>query len=92
VRDFEFDDGNRGHLAAKGIDDNLVWDVWGGEPRYLRDTRPDKSGSHWMVGQDSHGDWWTIVLTVVDDTLARWRPITGWPSTNKELRTWRGEA
>jgi hypothetical protein len=42
-----------------------------------------------MIGSDQSGRFWTIALVLVDDEWYRWRPITGWPSTKKEIQAWR---
>ena len=89
VRDWEFDERNRAHLARHGIDDNLVWDVWAGNPM-LVPNKPGRSASHLMIGPDSNGRLWTIVIVLMDDDLGLWRAITGWPSDRKERESWEG--
>jgi hypothetical protein len=41
-----------------------------------------------MIGPCISGRYWTIVVVEVDDALGLWRPITGWPSTEKEIKAW----
>lgn len=86
VRGFEFDDRNRAHLARREIDDNLILELFLGEPRFAENPpAPGRSGSHLMIGRSTIGRFWTIVIVQVDDE-GTWRPITGWPSTGKEIR------
>jgi uncharacterized DUF497 family protein len=89
IRDWEFDERNRDHLARHGIDDNLVWDVWAGNP-ILVPNKPGRSGSHLMIGPDSTGRLWTIAVVLIDSDLGLWRAITGWPSERKERESWEG--
>ncbi len=88
IRALEFDDRNLAHLAAKGIEANLVWEVLLGEPRFFVEARPNRSGTHLMIGPSSAGRSWTIVLVETDQAERVWRAITGWPSTEKEKRLW----
>jgi hypothetical protein len=89
IRDFQFDELNRAHLGVHGVTQDVVWDVWEGDPRVFLDLRqPTRSGSHWMIGPDVRGRYWTIVIVSVDDRLSLWRPITGWPSKAKEEQAW----
>lgn len=87
IRGWDFDERNRAHLARHEIDDNLVWDVWAGNP-ILVPNKPGRSGSHLMIGPDSSGRLWTIVIVPVNDDLGLWRAITGWPSERKERESW----
>jgi len=87
IRGWDFDERNRAHLTRHGIDDNLVWDVWAGSP-ILVPNKPGRSGSHLMIGPDSTGRLWTIVIVPVDEDLGLWRAITGWPSERKERESW----
>jgi hypothetical protein len=91
VDDFQFDKGNLPHLAAKGIDENLVWEVrLTDDVRVFEDKREGhRAATHKMIGPDSMGRLWTIAMVLVDDELALWRPITGWPSKRKEGDAWR---
>lgn len=87
VRELDFDDRNRAHLLRHGIDDTLCWDVLGGRPWFF-DNPPaaGRTGTHLMIGADAGGRFWTIIL--VQAYRVRWRPITGWPSTDREIRRW----
>jgi hypothetical protein len=42
-----------------------------------------------MIGPNDDGRFWTIVLASISEDV--WRPITGWPSTNTEIRRYNGE-
>ncbi len=92
IREFEFDDRNLRHLASHEIDANLVLDILTGEPVIaVNEPRHNRSGSHLMIGPSAMGRYWTIVIIEVDSEAGVWRPITGWPSTQKELELWRRE-
>lgn len=90
IAGFEFDDDNRRHLRDRGrIDENLITEVWAGDPVFaVNPPMAGRSGTHLMIGPDALGTSWTIVIVCTDETNSAWRPITGWKSTNKELRTW----
>jgi hypothetical protein len=52
---------------------------------FFRNER-GKSGSHKMIGQDEQGRFWTIIIDRPNaPSPGRWRPITGWLSTESEL-------
>ena len=38
-----------------------------------------------MIGPDSSGRFWTIVILPAE-LSGEWKPITGWPSDNAEVR------
>ncbi len=45
-----------------------------------------------MIGMDSGGALWTIVMICADDALGLWRPITGFPTEREDERdAWYGE-
>ena len=89
IRELEFDDGNVHHLAQHGLDANLIADVLAGTPIVvINEPREGRSGSHLLVGSSSAGRHWTIVIVEVDGEIGLWRPITGWPSTTKEILLW----
>jgi hypothetical protein len=63
--------------------------TWTGDPFLaVNPSREGRSGSHLMIGPCISGRYWTIVVMEVDDALGLWRPITGWPSTEKEIKAW----
>ena len=77
IRDLEFDETNRQHLARHGLDENLVEDVFASPPiLWDNEPRPGRSGSHVLVGPSSAGRHWTIVIVEVNESLGLWRPIT----------------
>lgn len=89
IRGFEFDARNLDHMAKHGADENVVWDVWSGEPRcFPNRPAPNRSGTHLMIGPDANGRVWTIAMVLIDPELALWRPITAYPSSTKERRAW----
>ena len=89
IRSLELDSRNEEHLAGHGIDGNLVADVLAGTPIVaINQPRDGRSGSHLLVGPSSTGRCWTIVVVEIDEAIGLWRPITGWPSTRKEIQLW----
>ena len=71
----------------RGIDEVVVGEVLARAPAFIPNN-PGRSGSHRMVGPDSRDKLWTIVIVEVDDHRHRWRPITGWPATTREVQSW----
>jgi len=91
IRSFEIDARNSGHFQVHGVDTNLIYDVLAGEPIFFGNPPADnRSGTHLMIGPASDGRFWTIVIVMTHEPGV-WRPITGWPSTTKEMTTWREE-
>ena len=87
VEDWEFDPGNEMHLARHGVSAELVLNIAGRAPRFVRNPpREGRSGSHLMIGLSTEGRLWTIVVVKATRTPSAWRAITGWPSTGKEER------
>lgn len=71
----------------RGLDDAVVFEVLNGDPRFF-DNERGKSGTHKMVGALRDGRYWTIVLLESDPVRHVWRPITGWPSGDREQQAW----
>ena len=85
--EFEFDDANIGHFTAhpeRGLTLSIIIQVAANEPLLFADLNPEHSGSHRMIGPDDTGRFWTIVVLDKGDDV--FRPITGWPSTNSQIR------
>src|SRR5260221_8429403 len=80
IEEWEWDDGNIEHLAARGISPELIEDeIWQEAPRYNTNRR-NCSASHFMLGPDRSQRLWTICILQVADDPAIWRAITGWKS------------
>ena len=83
VEEFEWDERNERHLAERGrLDPLSVEDVRGQAPKFYP-NKEGMSGSHMMIGPDSNGEHWTVII--LDKGLGRWRPITGWKSDKREI-------
>jgi hypothetical protein len=82
VHDFEWDARNEGH-QEHGLDQFIADEVKEGVRLFFH-NESGKSGSHKMIGQDEQGCFWTIIIDRTS-VAGRWRPITGWPSTDGEL-------
>lgn len=89
--DFEWDEANIIKIVSsgRGITPELCFELAENDPRFFPEERPSKSGDFWMIAPDDRGRFWTIV--VVSKGPDRWRPITGWPSTNSQIRRYRDE-
>jgi hypothetical protein len=89
--DFEWDAANLRHVLeerSRGVNPALVDEISNGAPKLFPNALMEgRSGSHLMVGPSAEGRFWTIVLLYKHSDL--WRPITGWPSTNAEIRLYR---
>jgi hypothetical protein len=84
---FEWDEHNLQHVMIEsphGITPALLEGMRTQNPQFFRDARPGRSGSHLMIAPDERGRFWSVVLLHKGGTL--WRPITGWPSTNAQIR------
>lgn len=93
IQEWDFDDGNLSHLAARDIDAAFIRQIAAGEPRFVRHPpREDRSSTHWMIGPAADGRYWTIAIRKVEDVPSTWRPITGWPSNRKHRRIYHEQA
>jgi hypothetical protein len=90
--ELEWDEENIYHLLLdpqRGLSIRLVQEIVDGAPKLFPNTpREGRTGSDLMVGPDATGRFYTIVLLHRREN--RWRPITGWPSTAREIRLYRG--
>jgi len=85
---FDWDNDNLTHAARHGVTPDVVQQVAVNEPKLFANSGKGRSGSHLMVGPDDTGRFWSVVLLELTSEL--WRPITGWPSTNNEIRRYEG--
>jgi uncharacterized DUF497 family protein len=83
VAEFEWDEENERHCARHHLTPTVADEVKDGAPLFFANRRR-RSGSHQMIGPDSLGRYWTVILARTK-TKARWRPITGWMSDNAEV-------
>ncbi len=89
IEEWEWDDGNIEHLAARGISPELIEDeIWLNAPKYNQ-NRSGRAASHFMIGPDKGGTLWTICIVQVADDPATWRAITGWRSKPHEANWYR---
>jgi hypothetical protein len=87
ISELEWDDNNIFECAGHGITPVLVKRVLAQSPLFFL-NKPEKSGSHLMIGPAEPGAearLWTIVL-LGTAAAGRWRPITGWMSEPSEIR------
>src|SRR3990170_3980938 len=76
IEDVEWDESNLSHAVRHEITPALVEALRRGRPLF-RENLPDRTGDYQMIGSDSEGRVWTVVLKYSGDKRAR--PITGWP-------------
>jgi hypothetical protein len=79
-----WDDGCESHCARHGLTPLTAEEVKDGRPKIFENV-PRKTGTHIMIGPDSTGRCWTIIIRPAG-RRGWWRPITGWPSDKAELR------
>ena len=87
---FEWDDNNLLHMLVEspnGITPDLLEELMTNGPKLFDDPRSNTSGSHFLIAPDNHGRFCTVAVLEKGDNL--WRPITGWPSTNRQIRLYR---
>lgn len=78
IRSLEFDERNIDHLARHELTRRLVRRVWLNDSLTFRNPAgPGRSGTHLLIGPDDNGRVWTVVIVEADNTISRWRPITG---------------
>jgi hypothetical protein len=84
--EFEWDIANLGKLASsgRGVTPDLCKKLSENNAKFFPETRENKSGDYWMIAPDDTGRMWTIVVVFRGGNL--WRPISGWPSTNSQVR------
>lgn len=90
---FRWDDGPEGnlaHCARHEVTPVVVIQVYERSPLFFLND-PGKTGTHVMIGPDANGRFWTTIIAPTSDE-GEWKPITGWPSTNTEIRRYNGEA
>src|SRR5690606_14986692 len=90
--EFEWDAANLFHVlveAPKGITPALQEVIKGNEPKFFEEDRAGRSGTHRMIAPDDDGRFWTVILLHRGGNL--WRPIAGWPSTNRQIRAYKEE-
>ena len=89
VDELEWDEANIEHCARHELTPTVAESVRTGAPK-LFPNGESKTGSHVMVGPNEPGRYWTVIL--LDLGNGKYRPITGWPSTNTEIRHYRSES
>lgn len=84
IQEFEVDDANLQHLAERGIDLADLDAMLGSRMTLVRNKRSG-SGAYKFIGRGQGGRPLTVVVSETS-TAGRWRPITGWESTNAEQK------
>ena len=84
IAELEFDDYNEEHLAEHGIVPSEALQLLGNMFTVRRNKRSG-AGERQLIGLTDGGRCLTLILkpTAVE---GRWRPITGWASTQPERR------
>jgi hypothetical protein len=84
IQEFEVDEANLHHLAERAIALGDLDAMLESRIAVIRNKR-SRSGSYKFVGRGLGGRALTVVVTRTS-TAGRWRPITGWESTNAERK------
>ena len=84
IQEFELDDANLQHLSERGIGPPDLDAMLGARMTVFRNKRSG-SGAYKFIGRGLGGRPFTIVVTGTS-TAGRWRPITGWESTDAEQK------
>jgi uncharacterized DUF497 family protein len=87
---FDWDETNLAHAARHDVTPAVVESVALGAPKLFPNVGAGRSWSNLMIGPDEDGKFWSVVLLEIAPEV--WRPITGWPSTNSEIRRYEGES
>jgi hypothetical protein len=90
---FQLDGANIKHFVFdrpdRGFSVEILLAIANLDPRVIGETPEEwRSSSHKIVGPDATGRFWTIAALELEGDW--WRPITGWPSTNRERRLYEG--
>lgn len=88
VDELQWDETNLEHCARHGLTAEIAEGVRSDAPEFFRETRKSRTGTHAMVGPCADGRVWTIKMKRANHQGV-WRPITGWPSTKSEIRSYR---
>ena len=84
IREFEVDDANLQHLYERGVTLADLDAMLATRITVIRNKRR-ASGTYKFVGRGQGGRALTLVVTETP-VVGRWRPITGWESTDAERR------
>jgi uncharacterized DUF497 family protein len=82
IVEFEWDDGNRGHLAERGLDADEINGMLDTRITVIRNKKAG-SGQYKFIGRARGGHLVTIVVARTA-IAGRWRPVTGRRSTDGE--------
>lgn len=85
VDELGWDETNLEHCARHG---RTAESVRSKAPEFFRETRKGRTGTHAMVGPSTDSRFRTVKIKRTSRQWA-WRPITGWPSTKSEIRSYR---
>lgn len=88
VDELEWDETNLEHCTRHGLTAEIAESIRSKAPEFFRETRKGRTGTHAMVGPSADGRSWTVKM-IRTNRQGVWRPITGWPSTNSEIRSYR---
>ena len=84
IQEFEIDEANLQHLADRGVTLKDLDAMLSSRITVIRNKRSG-SGAYKLIGQGSGGRSLTLVVAGTS-TAGRWRPITGWESTDAERK------
>ncbi len=82
--EFEWDEQNEVHCAQHGVTPLIVQEIRDAAPKFFPNAE-GKTGTHQMIGPDDNGRHWSVII-LHTGFAGRWRAITGWPSTRREIK------
>lgn len=89
IGEWQWDDENIGELAAHGVSEDTVLDVWMERPGYRRNT--EARPGYFMIGPDRGGTFWTVVIVEVRGKPGLWRAVTGWRAEERDINWYWGK-
>jgi hypothetical protein len=87
--ELEWDQVNQTHIAEHGVTAREIEEVRNVAPKFYRNL-PDRGGTHVMIGPDSNGRFYYVVLAA-SSKAGHWRVITAYRYTRRRaLRLYGG--
>lgn len=80
---FVWDEENESHCMRHGLTPFIAEEVRSRAPLFFLNKKRT-TGSHLMIGPALNGRFWAVVI-LKQDNPGLWRPITGWPSSERQI-------
>jgi uncharacterized DUF497 family protein len=89
VVSFDWDENNERECRHHGLTDRIVVEVNERRPLYFR-NKVGRTATHMMIGSDKTGRFWVVAI-LPTQIRGCWRPITGYPAEEKEMKLYEQE-